>query len=141
MHKTEWITPLEASMAMSLKYGYYISPDDIKQLRTKKRIDEKHIKKMSMRLSLYDRAYLLTEVKAPQKRTSSKTEITDEIVATWLESCQMEKERLEKENITLSPEQQAAAQTLIEQREIYRREKRAGRNSQKVEQDQPAQTS
>lgn len=120
-------------MAMSLKHGYYISPDDIKQLRLHGKIDERHIKKMTMRLSLYDRNYLLSEVKPPNKRASSQTTITDEIIATWLESCQQEKERLEKEGIYISSSQQEAAQKIIEQRELSRQEKRVGRYSQRTE--------
>ncbi len=112
----EWITPLEASLEASVRSGVFISPDDIKQLRNRGRIAEEHTQRLSNRLTLYSRQYLLSpELKMPTKRNSP---IKAEHVATWLEEYPGRVEALESEGFTIPCKEEAIA--LIPQRQASR---------------------
>lgn len=80
---TEWIASLEACLEISIRKGFYVSPDDLRQLRNKHKIDEQYINQLSKRIVLYDRRYIVEHLPAPHKRVEHKLE--PEHIATWLE--------------------------------------------------------
>ena len=112
----EWITPLEASLEVSVRSGVFISPDDIKQLRNRGRITEEHTQRLSNRLTLYSRQHLLSpELKMPAKRNSP---IQAEHVATWLEEYPERVTSLEGEGFTIPCKEEALQ--IIPQRQANR---------------------
>lgn len=78
--KKVWLTPGEASEAISNRAGYKITPDDLKQLRHRGKI--KRIKKLNGRITLYHADEIGT-VTPPKKRSpepvSSEVEKDNEI--------------------------------------------------------------
>lgn len=81
----EWITPLEASLEVSIRKGFFVSPDDLKQLRNRGKIDKQYVRHASKRLTLYDRAFIVEQLPAPTKHQDSPIE--GKHVADWLEDC------------------------------------------------------
>jgi hypothetical protein len=128
MEKTaerDWITPLEASLEMSIRNGIFISPDDIKQMRLHDRLDEQAIMRVSNRLSLYDREYIAQRAPIPNKRGRTTIESTD--VATWIEEYPQTIQRLEEEGFSIPDKEDA--HRIIEERKKRRDASRAGRHS------------
>lgn len=79
---TDWITPSEASLEVSIRKGFFVSPDDLKQLR-KNKIGENYVKRLSKRVVLYDRNFIVEQLPAPHKRVMHPIE--PEHIANWLE--------------------------------------------------------
>ncbi|MBA2681044.1 MAG: hypothetical protein H0U76_21940 [Ktedonobacteraceae bacterium] len=115
--KVEWISPLEASLEASIRAGILISQDDIKQLRNKGKIPDAYTQRVSNRLTLYSRQYLLSpDFRLPAKRVSNPIE--PDHVATWLEEYPQTVARLEQEGFTLPHKELALA--VIEERRAGR---------------------
>lgn len=79
----EWITPLEASLEISIRKGHFVSPDDLKQLRNKGKIDKQYLLRVSNEITLYKRDFIVSDLPAPNKRTKQDAPV--EYVAKWLE--------------------------------------------------------
>lgn len=61
----QWISPREASYRMSMRVGYVVTPEDIRQLRRYGKV--KQIMKVNERIDLYD-ADEIAKLEAPNKR-------------------------------------------------------------------------
>lgn len=61
----EWLSPTDAARLMSRRAGYVIIPDDLKQLRRRKKLTR--FKKLNDRISLYYREEI-QRVPPPRKR-------------------------------------------------------------------------
>jgi len=106
---SEWISPLEASLEMSIRGGCYISPDDIKQAR--KRLPEGSYIPVSKRSSVYKRDNI-RELKI-NKREQEQPPI--EAVVSWLWEFPETIKHLEQEGFTI-PHKEEAQTKLEEQR-------------------------
>ncbi len=95
----EWITPLEASLEMSVRKGYYVSPDDIKQLRNAGRLPESAYMVVSKRASIYSRQAIRDFTGSFNKREQRPPEIAT--VAAWLWEFPETIAALEKEGLAL----------------------------------------
>lgn len=107
----EWISPLEASLEMSIRKGYYILPDDIKQAR--RRLPEGSHIAISKRGSVYKREsikdFTINKQKAKQEKPNK------DIVATWLWEFPDTIEQLEEEGFSI-PNKEDALSLLKEQK-------------------------
>lgn len=106
----EWISPLEASLEMSIRKGCYISPDDIKQARG--RLPEGSYISISKRGSVYKREsirnFTINKQKAKQEKPST------EVVASWLWEFPETVKQLEEEKFFI-PNKEDALKLLKEQ--------------------------
>jgi len=131
---TEWITPLEASLEVSIRKGFFVSPDDLKQLRNTGKIDKQYIKHASKRLTLYDRSFIVEQLPTPTKRQERPVEAKD--VADWLEDCAETIGILLRQGFHIPDIEKA--QRLVKEREQERQRRKddkvnRGRYSQKKE--------
>lgn len=117
---TEWITPLEASLEVSVRKGFFVSPDDLKQLRNTGKIDKQYVKHASKRLTLYDRSFIVAELPAPTKRHEPAIEAKH--VADWLEDCTETIGSLLKQGFRI-PDLEAA-QCIVREREEEREQRK-----------------
>lgn len=127
---TEWITPLEASLEVSIRKGFFVSPDDLKQLRNTGKIDAQYVRHASKQLTLYDRNFIIEQLPAPTKRQDSSIEPIH--VAHWLENCAPTIGLLLREGFQIP--HLVAAQEVVKKREAERKQhKGRGRYSQPKE--------
>lgn len=105
-HLAEWISPLEASLEMSIRKGCYISPDDLKQAR--KRFPEGAYIPVSKRASVYKRSLIrkLTINKRDERPPSQ------EVVVSWLWEFPETITSLEQEGYAIPHKEEA--QTVLE---------------------------
>lgn len=95
----EWITPLEASLEMSVRKGYYVSPDDIKQLRSTERLPESAYMVVSKRASIYNRQAIRDFTGSFNKREQREPEAAT--VSSWLWEFPETIAALEKEGFSI----------------------------------------
>lgn len=109
----EWIGPLEASLEMSIRRGIYISPDDIKQLRNKKRLPEGSYLTVSNRSTIYQRQ-TIRDFQGLKKR--EVVPIGKDLVVNWLWEFPKTIQALEQEGYNI-PHKEEALIELEQQRE------------------------
>src|SRR5438105_2793925 len=110
---SDWISPLEASLEMSLRQGCYISPDDIKQAR--KRLPQGAHMPISNRLSVYSRNAIR---QAKINKVPSKQKQPDlSVVISWLWEFPETIRHLEREGFVLPLKREAEIE-LEKQRNI-----------------------
>lgn len=101
---TEWISPQEASLIMSIKRGVYVSPDDIKQLRNDGKLPDGSFLRISNRNTIYKRS-AIENYAGLNKRTLK--EIDTNTVAVWLWEFEETVNALERQGFTIPYKQEA----------------------------------
>jgi hypothetical protein len=74
----QWISPREASYRMSMRVGYVVTPEDIRQLRRYGKI--KHILKANDRIDLYS-ADEIAVLDAPNKRNKIPADQWEQVLS------------------------------------------------------------
>jgi hypothetical protein len=98
---SEWISPLEAALEMSVRGGCYISPDDIKQAR--KRLPEGAHIPVSKRASVYRRENI-RDLKINKREQEQPSK---EVVVSWLWEFPETIQQLEQEGFTIPHKEEA----------------------------------
>lgn len=74
----QWISPREASYRMSMRVGYVVTPEDIRQLRRYGKV--KQIMKANERIDLYD-ADEIAILDAPNKRNKIPSDQWEQVLS------------------------------------------------------------
>ncbi len=131
---TDWISPQEASLEMSIKENAYVSPDDIKQLRLTGKLNQESYMHVSSRLTLYLRK-AMREFDQFQKRETGEKTFDPKIVATWLEMFPKTIQQLESDGHIIPRKEEAAK--LVQERPKKSTKATGGRKPKKIQaQDQ-----
>jgi hypothetical protein len=81
----QWISPREASYRMSMRVGYVVTPEDIRQLRRYGKV--KQIMKVNERIDLYD-ADEIAVLEAPNKRNKIPADQWEQVLTDLKEQRQ-----------------------------------------------------
>lgn len=84
MDTDQWMTPQEASLEISVRRGYLVTTDALRQLKRTGKIPMDKVKQFNRQVSLYNRAYILDSLPAPKRPGSGDIDVKHTVF--WLEN-------------------------------------------------------